>query len=194
MIKPLPKVVVVDANFLVAMVSPKTSADDRARINHFLSEMERSKSKIIIPMPAVAEYLVRIHIAGIETLDKLERKTFIDIAPFDRAAAFECAQMDRAALNASGDKKDEVDAHWQKIKIDRQIVAIGKAKGAALVISADGGVRNNALRVGMKALRIEDLELPDEAKQHKLPLVPLRKGGKRLQIVGKSTGPNAGKA
>ena len=54
----LPKVVVVDANFLVAMVSPKTTSDDKARIAFLLEQIEQARSKLVIPMPAVAEYLV----------------------------------------------------------------------------------------------------------------------------------------
>lgn len=74
-----------------------------------------------------------------------------------------------------GDKKDETRAPWQKIKVDRQIVAIGKSLGAALVISGDGSVRNNALRIGMQGMTIQELELPEAAKQQKLALVPAKK-------------------
>lgn len=165
-----PRCVLVDANFLVACVDPKTSGDNKARIEHFFACAEKAKSKIVIPMPAVAEYLVLADTAAIETLQKLERKAFILMAPFDRAAAFECAQLDRAALGTS-DKKDGILASWQKIKIDRQIVATGKAHGASLVISGDVGVRNNALRVGMFAKDIHELQLPDSARQAKLELV-----------------------
>lgn len=165
-----PKCILIDANFLIACVSPLTSADDNARIEHFFTRAEKAKAKIVIPMPAVAEYLVQADIAAIETFHMLERKRFILVAPFDRAAAFECAQLDRAALGAN-DKKDGTLAPWQKIKIDRQIVATGKAHGATLVISADSGVRNNAMRVGMLAQEIHELELPDSARQTKLELV-----------------------
>jgi len=154
----LPKCILVDANFLVAQVDPKTSADDRARIEQFFAAVEKAKSRIVIPMPAVAEFLVRCDIAAIKTLNLLEKKSFVYMAPFDRLAAFECAQLDRAALGA-GDKKDGSLEPWQKIKIDRQIVAIGKANGAHLVISADESVRNNALRVGMIAITIQELDL-----------------------------------
>lgn len=181
----LPKVVVVDANFLVALVSPKTTSDDKARIAFLLEQMEQAKSKLVIPMPALAEYLVGADLAGIETFNKLERKSSILVAPLDRAAAFECAQLDRAALG-SGDKKDETIAPWQKIKIDRQIVAIGKVHGAGMIISGDGGVRNNALRVGIRATRIDELELPESAKQIKLELVqaPLRKPRSAKRVEG----------
>ena len=121
-------------------------------------------------MPAVAEYLTGADDAALDTFTKLERKAFIIVAPFDRAAAFECALIDRAAL-LRGDKKDGVDAPWQKIKIDRQIVATGKAHGATLVISDDGGVRKNAARIKIAAKSISELDLPDSARQADLDLV-----------------------
>lgn len=124
-------------------------------------------------MPAIAEFLVGADLAGVEFLNSLDKKTFLLMADFNRAAAFELAQIDRAALN-TGDKKDETLAPWQKIKIDRQIVAIGKSLGATLVISGDGSVRNNALRIGMQGMTIQELELPEAAKQQKLALVPVK--------------------
>lgn len=172
--KALPKVILVDANFIVAYVSPKTNSDDRARIDHFMDCAEKAKSKIVFPMPAIAEFLVGADLAGVDFLNRLDRKTFLVMADFNRAAAFELAQIDRAARNM-GDKKDETNAPWQKIKVDRQIVAIGKSLGAALVISGDGSVRNNALRIGMDGMTIQELELPESAKQQKLALVPVKK-------------------
>jgi hypothetical protein len=165
-----PKCLLIDANFLVAYVHPETSDDDKARIAHLFSLAEKSKSRIIIPMPAAAEYLVGADMAAVESFNRLERKSFVFVAPFDRASAFECALLDRAAIGG-GDKKDGSISPWQKVKIDRQIVAIGKANGATLLISGDEGVRNNALRVGMAAKKIQDLELPESAKQAKLELV-----------------------
>lgn len=172
--KALPRVIVVDANFFIEYLDPNTSLDDRARIDHFMDCAEKAKSKIVFPMPAIAEFLVRADLAGVEFLNRLEKKTFLLLADFNRAAAFELAQIDRAALN-TGDKKDETIAPWQKIKVDRQIVAIGKSLGATLVISRDGSVRNNALRIGMQGMTIQELELPEAAKQQKLALVPVKK-------------------
>lgn len=173
-LKALPKVILVDANFIVAYISSKTTADDRARIDYFIARAEKAKSKIVFPMPAIAEFLVRADLAGVDFLNRLERKTFFVMADFNRAAAFELSQIDRAALNV-GDKKDETEAPWQKIKVDRQIVAIGKSLGATLVVSGDSSVRNNALRIGMQGMTIQELELPEAAKQQKLALVPVKK-------------------
>ena len=167
--KNLPKVIVVDANFIIAFCSATTPPDDRARIEEFIERTEKSKSKVIFPMVAVAEFLVGAELAGIEFLNTLERKSCIHMADFNKAAAYELAQIDRAAIGA-GNKKDESEENWQKIKTDRQLVATGKSLGAQLVISNDKGVRKNALRIGMESMCIQDLELPESAKQ--MHLVP----------------------
>lgn len=168
--KILPKIIVVDANFIIAYCSIKTSPDDRARIEHFIERVEKAKAKVVFPMVAVAEFLVGADLAGVDFLNTLDRNAHIQMADFNRAAAFELAQIDRAAIG-SGDKKDESEEPWQKIKTDRQIVAIGKAQGAKLVISNDKNVRNNALRVNIQAMKIQELTLPDSARQ--MHLVPL---------------------
>lgn len=164
-----PTVAAIDANFLVANVDPKLTDDDRHRLTHFLERAAKARSLVIVPMPAFAEYLVRVDQAGLASLEQLERKRYVYLAPFDRAAAFECAQMDAAAIGR-GDKKDGAGDAWQKIKIDRQIVAIAKARGAQLLVSADQGLHGNAARIGMRCCTIQDLPLPDEARQGKLDL------------------------
>lgn len=193
--KNLPKVIVVDANFIVAYCSTTTSQDDRARIEGFIERAEKAKSKIVFPMVAVAEFLVGADLAGIEFLNTLEKKSYIHLADFNKAAAYELAQIDRAAIGA-GNKKDESEENWQKIKTDRQLVATGKSLGAKLVISNDKGVRNNALRIGMESMQIQDLELPESAKQmHLVPLVktpPTRKSVQPKVIkLGPRPVPNA---
>jgi len=166
----IPKRILVDANFLVAYLADKSSSDDCLRMEHFLELVASRKSQIVIPMPALAEFLVGADEAGIEAVNALDRNKHFMLAPFDRAAAFECAQLDRAALG-SGDKKDGRTEPWQHIKVDRQIVAIGKACGARMVISMDGAVRSTAKRVGWLALSIQDLPLPESAKQGNLAFV-----------------------
>lgn len=180
--KSLPKVILVDANFIIAFCSTTTPPDDRVRIEEFIDRVEKSKSKVIFPMVAVAEFLVGADLAGIDFLNTLEKKSCIYMADFNKAAAYELAQIDRAAIG-TGDKKDESEENWQKIKTDRQLVATGKSLGAQLVISNDKGVRNNAMRIGMESMRIQDLELPESAKQmHLLPPIKAPPKGKAVQL------------
>lgn len=171
MASPFPNTILVDANFLVAHANSKISSDDRARIDYFLEQAEKNKSKLIIPMPAIAEYLVGADVAALDTLNILEKKSYVYCAPFDRASAYECALLDSAAIGR-GDKKDSIEQPWQKIKIDRQIIAIAKANGAKLIISMDAGVQTNAKRVGISTIDIQGLKLPESAKQKVLPLKP----------------------
>lgn len=160
----LPAQVVVDANFLIAWLGKKTSHETRQRITYFAERANKAKVRIVVPVPALAEFLVYADTAAIETLNALDRKSAVYLAPFDRMAAFDCAQLDRASLGA-GDKKDGATDAWQKVKIDRQIVAIGKSLGAGLIISNDGDVRSNAIRAGMRAITLDELELPPSAAQ-----------------------------
>lgn len=162
-----PKRILVDANFLVALVSKKGGDDVQGRLHHFILEIEKQKCVLVVPMPALAEYLVGADAAGMESLNAFEKKAYVVMADFDRASAYECSILDSALVNR-GDKKDGSDAAWQKIKIDRQIVAIGKANGVGLVISQDKDVRAAALRVGLNCVRIEELGLPPEAQQTRL--------------------------
>ena len=162
------RAIIVDCNLLVAWSSERTSAADRDRLDHLLETASKHKLKIIIPMPVLAEFLVRTDAATAEWLALLERKSAVEIPPFDRMAAVDCALLDRAAIG-SGDKKDGVDEPWQKIKIDRQIVAIGKSRSATLVVSDDKGIRNNALRCGMLALTIAELPQSPESAQSVIP-------------------------
>jgi predicted nucleic acid-binding protein len=169
MINTLPKVIAVDANFLIALDHPKTPADDAARIKDFLERVDRNRAQIVVPMPAFAEYLVRADAATSLAMQTFEKKAFVRLAPFDRVAAVECANIDRTALKSS-DKKNGVKDAWQKVKIDRQIIAIAKANGAKMMISGDAGLRTHAGRNGIDSLRIQDIPLPEAAKQRALPL------------------------
>lgn len=162
------KLIMVDCNFLIEWAKP-SSEDNKARLDFVLNAASEHKQKIVVGMPAVAEYLVRTDVAGLEWLEKLQRRAGVQLAPFDLKAAYECAQLDRAALGA-GDKKDGSEEPWQKIKVDRQLIGIAKATSCTAVVSGDDSVRANALRVGMKAFRIDELELPMSAKQVPLPL------------------------
>ena len=166
-----PSIVAVHANFLVRAITAKHSSDDELRAAHLIERIEKAKSQLIIPMPALAEFLVLADIASLGILQQLERKSCIRAAPFDRAAAHECAQMDAAALARPDGKKDGLNSSWQKIKIDRQIVAIAKACGAKLIITSDKDIQANARRVGIEALAVAQLHLPDSARQGNLKLV-----------------------
>ncbi|MBT9527086.1 MAG: PIN domain-containing protein [Rhizobacter sp.] len=192
MTKAIAEKVAVDTNFLVALLDDKLNADDRARLDDFIAKIEKGKGKLIVPMPVLAEFLAGADHAGLEHADALERRAYVEIAPFDRKSATECALLESAAFgraavakekgeDASAAKKDSKTASRQKVKVDRQIVAIAKAFGAKTIISNDGDVRTHALRAGISHLYLRDLPLPPSAAQGKLDLAPsatLEKGAR----------------
>lgn len=163
------KIILIDSNFLVDAISAGSPKEARDRINFFLSNLQKNKSKLIIPTPAVAEFLVVVDEARFAFIKLLQGKSYIQTAPFDMAAAFQCALLDSSALSGS-DKRGGVDKPWQHIKIDRQIVAIGKVCNATLVISRDAGVRSNAARLNIEAITVDDLPLPPTDPQGELPV------------------------
>jgi hypothetical protein len=104
--------------------------------------------------------LIKAERACVEALKEFQSKRFVEVVPFDLAAAYECSLLDRAAINGSKDRKDGVDESWQKIKIDRQIVATAKTKRCGLMVSQDVSVAANCVRVNIDVMNIDDLPLP----------------------------------
>lgn len=173
-IKALHKSICVDTNFLICVLDINGEVfgeETRAKLDFFLANVDRAKSKLVIPTPVYAEFLIKAERASVEALKEFQSKRFVEVVPFDLAAAYECSLLDRAAINGSKDKKDGVDESWQKIKIDRQIVAIAKTKGCGLMVSQDVSVAANCVRVNIDVMNIDDLPLPPDFAQKELPLV-----------------------
>jgi hypothetical protein len=128
--------VVIDSTNLLLLLRPGTPVPsgldgkpvDRAkeRIDYLVHRLDKGKVKIIIPTPALSEALVKAGAAASQQIvEELQKHVVFSIEPFDTRAALEVAAMTRAAL-ASGNKKGSSTAPWQKVKFDRQIVAIAK--------------------------------------------------------------------
>lgn len=167
--KAVPKIVCIDANVIVAAVGPDN--DRRKRITHLIEQLDKQKGKLIIPTPALAEYLVYADQAGLATVNALQRRSSVVFGTFDLPAAFEASQMDAAALGR-GNKRDGSNAGWQKVKFDRQIVAVAKVHSAKLIVSDDDGVHKAAARLGIDVTSVDDLPFPDSERQAPLPIPP----------------------
>jgi predicted nucleic acid-binding protein len=152
--------ILLDCNFLIAWVSDTTSDEDRVKITFFLNSAESNQQRLIIPTPALAEFLVKADDAGVAALSLLDKSKAVKIGVFDKLAAYECAALDRSALS-EGNKKGGIDAAWQKIKFDRQIIAIGKVHNAGTVVTSDAKLGEAAGKFAdMRVLAISDLPLP----------------------------------
>ncbi|WP_244135722.1 hypothetical protein [Burkholderia seminalis] len=73
-----------------------------------------------------------------------------------------------SATRAKGGKKGASKSQWQKVKIDRQILAIAKVVKATAIYTEDTGLIAEAQRLNVVAVKTS--EVPLKPKQNKLDL------------------------
>jgi hypothetical protein len=119
----------------------------------------------LLIFPALSEALVKAGaVASLQIVEELQKHAVFSIEPFDTRAALEVSAMSRTAL-ASGNKKGKSTAPWQKVKFDRQIVAIAKVHGATEIYSDDDDIMALGGQAKIKVIRLSDLPLPPEKEQ-----------------------------
>lgn len=171
--------VVFDATMLMLLFRPEAGQPlDSAgkpvtqvpeRIRFLTDSLQKAKTKIIVPTPALSEALVR---AGTDVsqriVEEMGKSAVFHVADFDLLAAIEVAAMTRTAIEG-GSKRGAGTGEWAKIKYDRQIIAIAKAARATAIYSDDDNVRTFAQQFNLPVIRTADLPLPPEAAQIQLP-------------------------
>ena len=115
----------------------------------------------MIPSPALTEVLIRAGNARVAIYYVLVRKSAFEVAPFDAKAAMECSILLEDAWSAT----EKRGITKTKFKFDWQIVAIAASRRVTAIYSDDGDVTNAAARVGIRVIRIDELTLPESAKQ-----------------------------
>ena len=89
----------------------------KERIDYLVQQLDKAKTKIIIPTPALSEALVRAGAAGSQQIvEHLQKYSVFRIESFDTRAAIEVAAMTRDAVD-KGKKRGESSATWAKVKI-----------------------------------------------------------------------------
>ncbi|MGD0023289.1 MAG: hypothetical protein ABSC37_01495 [Xanthobacteraceae bacterium] len=107
--------VVIDATNLLLMLRPGTPVPAGAggvpidrpkeRIEYLIQQLDKAKTKVVIPTPALSEALVRAGAAASQQIvEHLQRYSVFRVEPFDTRAAIEVAAMTRNALD-SGRKR-----------------------------------------------------------------------------------------
>jgi predicted nucleic acid-binding protein len=160
--------VVFDATILIDLLNPRTAPDRLARLEQLVSELQKSKSKILIPTPALSEFLAGAGKARDSYYQKLSASSAFQVVAFDARAAMECALMiDETYTKADKQARAKT---WTKAKFDWQIIAITKVSGANVIYSDDGDIARMGGRFGIKVIKTDDLPLPASARQGKLNL------------------------
>ncbi|HPG68835.1 MAG TPA: hypothetical protein PLO37_18460 [Candidatus Hydrogenedentes bacterium] len=133
--------------------------DARRKIQHLVVQLQKSRTKILIPTPVLAEILAMFGGKADEIVRELSQNYHLEFAPFDTMSAIE-AGMAFYSARQQGDKKGGSQRSWQRVKFDRQIVSIAKAHRATAVYSNDKEVLKWTEELGMKGIAAWDLDSP----------------------------------
>ena len=170
-------VVAFDADILSLLMYPsidppndpktrKAVTHARERLEHLVEQLESKDARIVVPTPALAEFLAVAGDEGPHHLTVIQKQAVFRIAPFDTMAAVEAAAMTQAAL-AGGDKKDGATGSWQNVKVDRQIVAVAKCHSVEEIYSNDSDMPKIAGAIKVVSVWHLPLPPPDDSS---LPL------------------------
>lgn len=131
------------------------------RIEKLVDDLHAANERVVVPTPALSEFLVLAGTDLQQYLAEFANQPSFRIQPFDLMAAVEVAAMEILA-KARGGKRLPVleEAPWQKVKYDRQIVAISRIHKAHTIYSNDKHVRMIAEDVGIKVVPCWELPLP----------------------------------
>jgi predicted nucleic acid-binding protein len=147
---------------------PVTMARERAELRVQL--LQKQRQKIVLPTPACAELLTAIGPDAQQYVNTVSRSRVFEIVSFDARCAAELALLNRDTF-AAHDKKNSVEP-YQKVKFDRQIVAICKVAGATEIYTDDDGLAKRARLCGITPIGIADLPLPETSPQMTFDLEP----------------------
>lgn len=153
--------VAFDANIIIDLLDKRVKGDQRAKLDNLIAELQKKRTKILIPTPTLTECLVYAGKAREAILQKLSGNSLFQIAPFDKRAAMECAFLLEEALN-KGERRQVTNT---KFKFDWQIVAIAASHDATIIYSNDADVARYGARANLTVIKTDDLPLPASALQ-----------------------------
>lgn len=136
----------------------------RERLQTLVGELQKEREKI----PVTAEILTVVGPTFANYLQIINKSRVFEVRAFDEIAAFELAFMNRDIFGDE-DKKNNLEP-WQKIKVDRQILAICRVAKCETFYTDDKSLINLAERCGIKTVRLCDLPIPDSLRQGELEL------------------------
>lgn len=129
--------------------------DPSRRVEALIDMVESSGGSVIIPTPVLAEYLVGIDKKEHQThLKLIQQQACFEIASFDEIAALECAQMPSIKELKLMMQSDTAN----KVKFDRQIIAIAKSLNVDEVWTHDKGVFKRCKEMGIVVKSLADID------------------------------------
>jgi hypothetical protein len=177
-------------------VTKKPLIRAQERIEKLVDDLNAANDRVVIATPALCEFLVLAEKDGPQYLAELMNQPGFYIRPFDQMAAVELAAMELLARGKGGKRLPASDsAPWQKVKFDRQIVAIAKIHQAHTIYSDDRDVRVIAENAGIKVIPCWELPLPPsnaplfdnvdppEPEKTAAPTITLQATGRKFKFI-----------
>jgi predicted nucleic acid-binding protein len=163
----------IDANILSLFLFPSASAPNDFKTGHqidqaheradsLIAQLQQDGEIVLIPTPALSEVLAIVPDIN-ACVQILQSKGCFKIGSFGERAAVELALRIQAAIKG-GDKFEGISAPWQKVKYDRQIIAICKVEGCARIYSTDEHVHKHAALWKIPTLNLSDVRLTGQTK------------------------------
>jgi predicted nucleic acid-binding protein len=150
------RLIFLDANFLIKLSSRNPDSVWLGSFFKFISEQRRGEA-IGIPAPSWGEVLAVAGPATSALSRVVQARSSVQVIPFDEIAAIESGFIHQKILALSGSKKGLSNEPWQRIKIDRQILAIAAARRASAIFTDDDGLRADAALIGIQTIGICDV-------------------------------------
>lgn len=163
--KGLTVAVVFDASVLIDLFNNKLVGDRRVRLDHLVASLQKQRTAVLIPTPALAEFLVKAGRARESYLQQITNRSAFNLAPFDQRAAIECALL----LENAWSRTQQSRVTHTKFKFDWQIVSIAASRNATAIYSDDSDIATAANRVSIPVYRTDSLPIPTSSLQSDIP-------------------------
>jgi predicted nucleic acid-binding protein len=160
--------VVFDSTFLIDLLNPKTSGDQRISLDYLIEVLSQQRNRILVPSPCFTELLIHAGEARDSYVQQFSSSSNFEIITFDRRAATECAIL----LSDAWDKKTKKAITRTKFKFDWMIVACAASRGVQTIYSDDDDIARCAAERGIQTIKQTQLNFPDEARQLPIPNLP----------------------
>lgn len=135
----------------------------KQRVDTLIDRHSSAGDTIVLPTPALSETYSCVDDPS-KLAQAISEYHCFRPAPFDNRAALELADIIQSAIKA-GDKRSGSAEPYQKIKFDRQIVAIAKVHNAEILYTDDGNQSAFAEAIGITVVHSWNLEMSDKHAQ-----------------------------
>jgi len=126
------------------------------RIEHLITGLSHARTRVLIPTPVLAEFLVKAGPNKEKFLTEFIASRHFLIGSFDQRAAIELSYLQDGDA-ALGRKIVDTKA---KVKFDRQILAIAKIQGASTIYTDDTNLAALADKNGIRTVMTWEIPLP----------------------------------